>query len=156
MHADIPHTWPHACTHILPHTVSCMYTYPAHSPRYTHQCHMYTEHTVLATCTHTKCIPPYTTRHAYIEILLSISSLNKSKRCPQGTELVFWNNFHMPPIFKVIKREEPSCNKIKKLKCLEIKTFQNVHKTFMGKIINHIERLRSGDTHHGYEQKDWH
>lgn len=45
---------------------------------------------------------------------------------------------------------------MKKLKCLEIKTFQNVHKTFMGKIINHIERLRSGDMHHGYEQKDWH
>lgn len=60
----------------------------------------------------------------------------------------------MPPIFKVIKRKEPSYNKMKRLKCLEIKTFQNVHKAFMEKIINHIERLRSGDTHHGCEQKD--
>lgn len=141
------HTPPYSFMHVhIPCTQSQVYTsmshvYWTHSPSHMHTYQMHT---------------PYTTRHAYIEILLSISSLNKSKRCPQGTELVFWNNFHMPPIFKVIKREEPSYNKIKKLKCLEIKTFQNVHKTFMGKIINHIERLRSGDTHHGYEQKDWH
>lgn len=56
----------------------------------------------------------------------------------------------------MIKREESSYTKIKNLKYFEIKIFQNTHKTFMGKIINHTEREKqqSRDMSRGYEEKE--